>query len=82
MAVEYANAPVRETTYVDEAFVAKNPLGAEWLQATAASSFTPSHPRFPEMADAMSIELTAALEGQKSAEAAAQAMCRQIDGLL
>lgn len=82
MAVEYANAPVRETTYVDEAFVEKNPLGAEWLQATAASSFTPSHPRFPEMADAMSIELTAALEGQKSAEAAAQAMCRQIDGLL
>jgi len=82
MAVEYANAPVRESTYVDDAFIAKNPLGAEWLQATAASSFTPSHPRFPEMADAMSIELTAALEGKKSAEAAAQAMCRQIDGLL
>jgi len=82
MAVEYANAPVRESTYVDEAFITKNPLGAEWLQATAASSFTPSHPRFPEMADAISIELTAALEGKKSAEAAAQAMCRQIDGLL
>lgn len=82
MAVEYANAPVRESTYVDEAFIEQNPLGAEWLQATAASSFTPSHPRFPEMADAMSIELTAAIEGTKTAQEAAQAMCRQIDGLL
>jgi len=82
MAVEYANAPVRESTYVDQAFIEKNPLGGDWLIATAASSFTPSHPRFPEMADAMSIELTAAIEGRKTAEAAAQAMCRQIDGLL
>lgn len=82
MAVEYANAPVRETTYVDPAFVTRNPLGADWLQATAASSFTPSHPRFPEMADAISIELTAALEGKKSAEAAAAAMCRQMNSLL
>ncbi len=82
MAVEYANAPVRESTYVDGAFIAQNPLGAEWLQATAASSFTPSHPRFPEMADAMSIELTAAIEGSKTAEQAAQAMCQQIDRLL
>lgn len=82
MAVEYANAPVRESTYVDEAFIEQNPLGAEWLQATAASSFTPSHPRFPEMADAMSIELTAAIEGTKTAQEAAQAMCRQIDNLL
>jgi len=64
MAVEFANAPVRESTYVDAAFIEQNPLGAEWLQATAASSFTPSHPRFPEMADAMSIELTAAIEGK------------------
>lgn len=82
MAVEYANAPVRESTYVDGAFIDKNPLGAEWLEATAASSFTPSHPRFPEMADVMSIELTAAIEGNKSAEQAAQDMCRQIDRLL
>lgn len=82
MAVEYANAPVRESTYVDAAFIEQNPLGAEWLQATAASSFTPSHPRFPEMADAMSIELTAAIEGNKTAKQAAQAMCLQIDGLL
>ena len=82
MAVEFANAPVRESTYVNDAFVAKNPLGGDWLIATAASSFTPSHPRFAEMADAMSIELTAAIEGRKTAEAAAQAMCRQIDGLL
>ena len=82
MAIEYANAPTRESTYVNPAFIEKNPLGAEWLEATAASSFTPSHPRFPEMADAMSIELTAAIEGKKSAEQAAQAMCLQIDGLL
>lgn len=82
MAVEFANAPVRESTYVNDAFIEQNPLGAEWLQATAASSFTPSHPRFPEMADAMSIELTAALEGQQTAEEAAQAMCQQIDRLL
>ena len=82
MAVEFANAPVRESTYVNQAFIDQNPLGAEWLAATAASSFTPSHPRFPEMADAISIELTAALEDRKSAADAAQAMCRQIDGLL
>lgn len=82
MAVEFANAPVRESTYVNDSFIEKNPLGGDWLIATAASSFTPSHPRFPEMADAMSIELTAALEGRKTAAAAAQAMCLQIDGLL
>lgn len=82
MAVEYANAPVRQSTYVDADFVAKNPLGPEWLQATAASSFTPSHPRFPELADAMSTLLTAALEGDLSAQDAAQQMCQQIDRLL
>src|SRR5690554_3338891 len=82
MAVEFANAPVRESTYVDAAFIEQNPLGAEWLEATAASSFTPSHPRFPEMADVMSIELTAAIEGSQTAEQAAQAMCQQIDRLL
>ena len=82
MAVEYANAPVRESTYVDEAFLEQNPLGPEWLEATAASSFTPSHERFAEMADIITVELTAALEGDSSAEEAARSMCEQIDRLL
>ncbi|MEX2540606.1 MAG: extracellular solute-binding protein [Trueperaceae bacterium] len=82
MAVKYANAPVRESTYVDESFIGKNPLGPEWLQATAASRFEPTHPRFPEIADIISVELTGAMEGRRTAEEAAARMCRQVDRLL
>ncbi|HEX7004878.1 MAG TPA: extracellular solute-binding protein [Trueperaceae bacterium] len=82
MAVEYANAPVRASVYNDQGFSSGNPAAAGWLTATAASEFTPSHPRFAEMADIITIELTTALEGRSTPEEAAGAMCRQIDSLL
>lgn len=82
MAVEYSNAPVRESTYNDTAFREGNPAATGWLEATAASVFTPSHERFAEMADIITVELTAALEGRSTPERAADAMCQQIDRLL
>lgn len=82
MAVEYANAPVRNSVYQDADFIAKNPMGQEWLTATAASEFDPTHPRYPEMVDIISVQLTAALEGRKTPQQAAQDTCEQIEPLL
>lgn len=82
MAVHYSNAPVRGEVYNDPEFQEGNPAAAGWLEATAASEFTPSHPRFAEMADIITRELTAALEGRTTPEEAAGAMCNQIDRLL
>lgn len=82
MAVEFANAPVRESVYQEPAFIEKNPMGEEWLAATAASDFDPTHARWPEMVDIISVELTAALEGDQTPDQAAQDICRRIEPLL
>lgn len=82
MAVEFANAPVRGSVYEDADFIAQNPMGEEWLQATAASEFDPTHPRFPEMVDIISVQLTDAVEGRTTPQQAAQNACEQITPLL
>ncbi len=76
------NGPIRQSSYLSEAYLEKFPLAEDWLKATAASVFEPTHELYPQMQDIASEEITYALDGTKSPEDAMMSACDRIDALL
>jgi multiple sugar transport system substrate-binding protein len=81
-ASEFANGPVRLSTYDNEAYLEAFPLATDWATAIAASIFEPPHDLYPQMQDIMSEEIILALDGEKTSEEAMNATCERIDQLL
>jgi multiple sugar transport system substrate-binding protein len=80
-AIEWANAPVRLSTYADPAFVELFPVAGVWAEAIAASATDPAVPGWPQMVDILSEELVAGIRGDKSPEEAMAAACQRIDAV-
>jgi len=78
-AMEWANAPVRLSTYADPTFVEAYPVAGVWADAIAASATDPAVPGWPQMVDILSEELVAAVRGDKTPEDAMAAACQRID---
>lgn len=78
-ALEWANAPVRLSTYADPTFVEQFPVAGVWSDALAASITDPAVDGWPQMVDILSEELVAGVRGDKSPEDAMTAACSRID---
>jgi multiple sugar transport system substrate-binding protein len=78
-ALEWANAPVRLSTYADAAFVELFPVAGVWSDALAASVTDPAVPGWPRMVDILGEELVAAIRGDKTPDEAMAAACQRID---
>jgi multiple sugar transport system substrate-binding protein len=81
-ALDWANAPVRLSTYADAEFVERFPVAEIWSDALAASAVDPAVPAMPQIADILSEELVAAVRGDKAAADAMNSACQRIEGLL
>lgn len=81
-AIEWANAPVRGTTYADESFVEAFPVADVWSQALAAAEVDPAVPGMPEIVDILSEHLASVVRGEVSAQAGMDAACESIQSVL
>ena len=82
MALDFANGPIRTSTYLSDAYQAEFPLSAEWQAATAASEFYPPHPRVEEIRDIVNQEITNVILGRKTAEEAMRSATSRVAPLL
>ncbi len=82
MALNYANGPVNASVYESAEYLKKFPLSKDWLIATAASTFTPPHPRIEEIKDAINGNFSDVLLEKKSNEAGLKAASAKIDAIL
>lgn len=81
-ALDWANGPVRESTYNDPAYQEQFPLAADWLQAVAASTALPPVAQNSQIVDILSQELTSIVSGEKSSQQGLDDACQRIDELL
>lgn len=81
-ALEWSNAPGRQSTFEDEAFGAEFPLAEDWLISAQVARVDPPHPRLPEIIDILAEEVTAAIDGSKDTQGALTDACARIDGVL
>jgi multiple sugar transport system substrate-binding protein len=80
-ALDWANGPVRLSTYAHPEFVERFPVAEVWAGALAASVTDPAVSGWPEMVDILSEELVAAVRGDKSPEDAMGNACRRIEAV-
>lgn len=81
-ALEWANAPVRLSTYADPSFVEQFPVAEIWSQALAASAVDPAVPGMPEIVDILSEQIASIVRGEKSAQEGLDAACEGINSVL
>lgn len=81
-ALDWANAPVRLSTYANPDFVERFPVAEIWSDALAASAVDPAVPAMPQIVDILSDELVAAVRGDKTAADAMNSACQRIEPLL
>ena len=81
-ALEWANAPVRLSTYAAPEFVERFPVAEIWSQALAASTVDPAVPGMAQITDILSEELVAIVRGDKTAQEGLDAACERIDRVL
>ena len=81
-ALEWANGPVRASSYNSPEYLNKFPLAKDWLASTAASVGDANHPRFAEMRDVMSALIPEVMQGKMTAKQAADEYCKRVDAIL
>lgn len=81
-AVEWANGPVRTSTFESEEYLEMFPLAKGWLTGTANSAVDPAHPAVPQIHEVIATELTAIMNDEKSAEDGMVSLCRQFDRIM
>jgi multiple sugar transport system substrate-binding protein len=80
-ALDWANAPVRLSTYADPTFLEKFPVAGVWSDAIAASVTDPAVEGWPQMVDILSEELVGAVRGDKTPADAMAAACSRIEAV-
>lgn len=81
-AIEFANGPVRTSTYNDSAYQEANPVAQMWLQAGELAQVDPPISELPEIIDIIATHVTSAVDGSSTTADALQSACEQIDGTL
>jgi multiple sugar transport system substrate-binding protein len=81
-AVEFGNGPVRASSFESEAYLELYPLALDWLTSTANSMIDPAIPEQPQILDIISVEVTAAMQGNQTAEETVARICSQANELL
>jgi multiple sugar transport system substrate-binding protein len=81
-AVEWANGPVRISTFESEEYLSLFPLAIDWLEATKATVTDPAHPAVPKIQEAIAIEVTAVMSDEKTAEEGMIELCQQFDNIM
>lgn len=81
-AVDFGNGPVRISTYESESYLEITPMALDWLESTANSEIDPAIPEQPRILDVISVEITSAMQGGQTAEAAVASICSQVNDLL
>lgn len=81
-AIEFANGPVRTSTYSDSEYQEDNPVAELWLESGELAQVDPSISELPEIIDILATHVTSAVDGSSSTGDALAAACEQIDGAL
>jgi multiple sugar transport system substrate-binding protein len=81
-ALDWANAPVRLSTYEHPDFVERFPVAEVWSEALEASVLDPAVPGTPQIVDIISEEVVGDVRGDRSASEAMDAACQRIDEVI
>lgn len=81
-AIEFANAPVRASTYEDPTFLDAFPLAGAWSDALGVAEVDPAVPGMPEIVDILSEHLASIVQGDVSAQDGLDTACESIQSVL
>lgn len=81
-AIEFGNGPVRTSTFESEAYQELFPLAADWLIGTGNSVSDPAIDQHAQILEILSVEITAAMQGRKSAEQTMIDVCAEVNNLM
>lgn len=81
-AVQWANGPIRTSTFESPEYLKLFPLAKDWLVGTASSAVDPAIPIQPQILDVITEEVTAMMNNEKNVDKGLSDMCRRVDKLI